>query len=107
MRINLQLQSNCMRLLLPFLLLLLTLNSNSYAQGITVSGNITTGDKAVEAASLSLLKTKDSSLVKLEISDKQGNFEFTNIKAGNYFLQADVIGYKKVFYRHLKSAIRI
>src|SRR4029077_7694337 len=53
--------------------------------------------KPVESASLSLLKIKDSSLVKIEVTDKQGNFEFDNIKSGNYFVQADVVGYKKIF----------
>ncbi len=67
------------------------------AQNATISGSITAAGKGEEAASLSLLKIKDSSLVKLEISDKQGSFEFDNIKAGNYFLQADVVGYKKFF----------
>ncbi|HEY2727012.1 MAG TPA: outer membrane beta-barrel family protein, partial [Parafilimonas sp.] len=72
--------------------------TNLFAQqGATISGSISAEGKSVEAASLSLLKTKDSSLVKLEISDKQGNFEFDNIKSGNYFLQANVVGYKKSF----------
>ena len=62
-----------------------------------ISGSITALGKGVEAASLSLFKTKDSSLIKVEISDKQGNFEFNNIKSGNYFLQAAIVGYKKVF----------
>ena len=94
-----------MRISIPalfFCILLVKTNDLFAQQGITVSGNITAGGKAVEAASLSLLRTKDSSVIKLEISDKQGNFEFNNIKAGNYFLQADAVGYKKFFYRHLK-----
>jgi outer membrane receptor protein involved in Fe transport len=66
-------------------------------QAATISGKITASEKPVEAASLSLLKTKDSSLVKIEVSDKQGNFEFDNIKAGSYFLRTDVVGYKKSF----------
>lgn len=62
-----------------------------------ISGKVTVAGKAVEAASLSLLKTKDSSVVKIELSDKEGRFEFDNIKPGNYLVQTDVIGYKKVF----------
>jgi outer membrane receptor protein involved in Fe transport len=89
-----------MRTLIPvsFLLIILTIQNRTYAQqGATVSGNISIAGKGAEAASLSLIKSKDSSLVKLEISDKQGNFEFDNIKNGNYFLQAEVVGYKKFF----------
>ena len=66
-------------------------------QSATISGKVTASEKPVEAASLSLLKTKDSSLVKIEVSDKEGKFEFDNIKAGNYFVRTDVVGYKKVF----------
>ena len=75
-----------------------TAANNIYAQqAATISGSISAEGKGIQSASLSLFKTKDSSLVKLEISDKQGNFEFDNIKSGNYFLQAEVVGYKKNF----------
>src|SRR5690242_12840557 len=66
-------------------------------QKATIKGKVVASEKPVEAASVSLLKTKDSSLVKIEITDKQGNFEFNNIKPGNYFLRTDVVGYKKIF----------
>jgi outer membrane receptor protein involved in Fe transport len=66
-------------------------------QNIIIKGKVTASEKPVEAASVSLLKTKDSSLVKIEITDKQGNFEFDNVKAGSYLLRTDVVGYKKVF----------
>jgi hypothetical protein len=58
---------------------------------------VTASDKPVEAASVALLKVKDSSTVKLEVTDKQGNFQFENIKPGNYLVRADVLGYKKIF----------
>jgi len=89
-----------MRTVLPLLFLLVSFvaaSSVKAQQGVTISGSISAAGKGVEAASLSLMKAKDSSLIKLEISDKLGNFEFNNIKSGNYFLQADVIGYKKFF----------
>src|SRR6187549_2707116 len=68
----------------------------SAQQNASVSGKVTAEGKPVEAASLSLLKIKDSSVVKIEITDKQGKYEFDNIKTGNYFVQANVVGYKKV-----------
>jgi outer membrane receptor protein involved in Fe transport len=87
-----------MRAVLPLLLLSVVFGNKLYAQqGATISGSISAAGKGVEAASLSLLKTKDSSLVKLAVSDKQGNFEFTSIKTGNYLLRADAIGYKRFF----------
>ncbi len=83
--------------LIFFLTFIVLITASAKAQQFSVSGNVSNADKPVEAASLSLLKTKDSSLVKLEISDKQGKFEFDNIKPGNYLLKAEVVGYKKVF----------
>jgi len=89
-----------MKLLLRLLFLFIVFGDGNYLfaqpnSSAAVSGHISTSGKAVEAASISLLKTKDSSLVKLELSDKQGNFEFDNIKSGRYFLKADVVGYEK------------
>ncbi len=66
-------------------------------QNAAIAGKVTASEKPVEAASVSLLKAKDSSLVKIEVSDKQGNFEFDNIKPGKYLLQTNVVGYKKVY----------
>ncbi|HYK45237.1 MAG TPA: TonB-dependent receptor [Parafilimonas sp.] len=66
-------------------------------QNATISGKVTASEKPVEAASIALLKIKDSSTVKVEVTDKQGNFQFENIKPGNYLVQADVLGYKKIF----------
>lgn len=61
-----------------------------------ISGNIRSADdKAVDAATISLLKSKDSSLVKIAVSDKTGAFEFENIKAGKYFITTDAVGYSK------------
>jgi len=57
---------------LSFLFIICT--SAHAQQNATISGKVTAAEKPVEAASLSLLKTKDSSLVKIEISDKEGKF---------------------------------
>jgi len=85
-----------LRLLFSWILFVIA--QNIYAQqGVTISGSIHTSNKAVEAASISLMKAKDSSLAKLELSDKEGKFEFNNIKPGNYFIKAEVVGYKKTF----------
>jgi outer membrane receptor protein involved in Fe transport len=89
-----------MRTLLRFLFscFVFGIANNVFAQqGATISGSVSVAGKAAEGASLSLLKTKDSSLVKLGISDKQGSFEFDNIKSGSYILRTYVVGYKKYF----------
>jgi len=61
-----------------------------------ISGAIKgTNDKMVEAATVSLLKSSDSSAVKFAVSDKSGVFEFENIKAGKYFVKIEAVGYSK------------
>src|SRR6266496_6256544 len=46
----------------------------------------------VENATIELLKAKDSSLVKIAITDKNGVAEFENINFGNYILKASNAG---------------
>src|SRR5215203_5236531 len=47
----------------------------------------------LSAATVSLLKAKDSSsLVKVAVTDKTGNFEFINIKEGNYIISYSLVG---------------
>lgn len=52
-------------------------------------------DKVIDAATVTLLKSKDSTVVKIAISDKTGAFEFDNIKNGTYFIMAEAVGYTK------------
>jgi hypothetical protein len=49
--------------------------------------------KALHNASLSLKRSKDSSLVKIAISGTDGKYEFNNIKEGSYFINASAIGH--------------
>jgi iron complex outermembrane recepter protein len=50
---------------------------------------------AVEAATASLLRARDSSLVKVALSDNSGSFEFEKIANGDYFITITAVGYKK------------
>ena len=86
---------------LTILLLVLMSALNLFAQD--ASGNITgkvtdnTGQKPIDAATISLYKSADSSLVKINLSDKEGKFYFENIASGNYYIAASFVGYAKVF----------
>lgn len=64
-----------------------------------ISGTIIDGgnQKIIDAATISLLKVKDSSLVKLSLTDKEGQFYFENIKNGTYIIMASSIGHRKVY----------
>jgi iron complex outermembrane receptor protein len=62
-----------------------------------ISGFIKSQDnKAIEAATVTLMKAKDTSVVKIAVTDKTGLFEFEKIKNDNYLLKVDAIGYNKL-----------
>ncbi len=69
------------------------------ANGGKISGSIKDGgnQKIIDAASVSLLKAKDSSLVKVAVTDNSGNFSFENVKEGNYLVLATSIGHSKSY----------
>ncbi len=64
-----------------------------------ITGSIKDGgqQKVIDAASVSLLKAKDSSLVKIAITDKEGNFTIENVKEGTYIVLATSIGHAKTY----------
>src|ERR1700751_303035 len=49
--------------------------------------------KAIHSATVSLYKIKDSSLVKLVATNKNGEYEFLNITSGKYYVTASNLGY--------------
>ncbi|MEI8059784.1 MAG: TonB-dependent receptor plug domain-containing protein, partial [Ferruginibacter sp.] len=53
--------------------------------------------KIIDAASVSLLKAKDSSLIKIAVTDKEGNFLIENVKEGAYLVLATSIGHSKTY----------
>ncbi|MDB5200914.1 MAG: TonB-dependent receptor [Ferruginibacter sp.] len=82
------------------LLALSGISLSSFAQSAgKISGAIKDGgnQKIIDAASVSLLRAKDSSLVKLSVADKDGNFSFENVKEGSYLVLATSVGHTKVY----------
>lgn len=70
-------------------LLVIILMMKGYAQSAetNVSGTITeTKNAPVASATISLMKAKDSSLTKISVTDKSGNFSFTGIPYGSYYV---------------------
>jgi iron complex outermembrane recepter protein len=77
--------------------LLFISNVETKAQG-KISGQITDDkNKIVEFASVTLLKAKDSTLVKGALSDQNGSFEFEKISSGDYLVNISQMGYKKFY----------
>ncbi len=84
------------------LLAVIAIGLSSFAQSATggkISGSIKDGgnQKVIDAASVSLLKAKDSGLVKVAVTDKDGNFSFENLKEGRYLVLATSIGHTKTY----------
>jgi len=71
----------------------------AFAQNIAkISGKVKDAEgKFPSAATVSLLKSKDSSLVKIAVTDKTGLYELLNIKEGSYLLSITSVGYKKSY----------
>src|SRR5665647_623617 len=63
-----------------------------------IHGSITDdGSNPIKDASVLLLKSSDSSLVKGVISDASGKYSFENINKGKYLVSASFTGMQQVF----------
>jgi iron complex outermembrane receptor protein len=80
-----------------FLLAIGFLPIMAWAQPVAkISGVIADSKKnAVEAGTVSLLRGKDSVLVKITTINKTGQFELENINPGRYLLAANVLGFER------------
>src|SRR5437762_8232982 len=62
-----------------------------------INGTVKDGDqKAIHSATVSLLKAKDSSLIKFAATNKNGEYEFVDVADGKYLLSVTNVGYTKV-----------
>lgn len=87
-----------MRKILPLLMLLVM--CGMYANAQNVSGVVKDAEgKTMTNATVSLLRAKDSSLVKLNVTDKEGHYKFSNVKAGKYLVSSTYVGYANGFSR--------
>lgn len=77
----------------------------SFAQnGGKIFGSIKDGGQqaVIDASSVTLLRAKDSSLVKTSITDKEGKFLFENLTDGSYLVAATSVGYQKTFSNQIQ-----
>lgn len=82
------------------LLAAITIGMSSQAQtGGKITGSIKDGgnQRIIDASTVSLLKAKDSSLVKSAVTDATGNFSFENVKEGNYLVLATSVGHARTY----------
>ena len=71
----------------------------AFAQQNVIKGKVLEINKInlVPATTISLLKSKDSAIVKTGFADAAGNFSLENVKTGKYILMATAVGYEKTF----------
>jgi iron complex outermembrane recepter protein len=70
-----------------------------FAVGQNVSGTLKDGKgSGIGKKSIALLKAADSSIVKIEVTEKDGSFVFENIKAGNFLLSFNEKGFEKKYF---------
>ncbi|MBD0277448.1 MAG: TonB-dependent receptor, partial [Flavisolibacter sp.] len=87
-----------MKQVCTLLMMVLFMSGTAFSQTGKISGKITDAQgKGIASATVSLLKARDSALVKLALSDKQGMYEFTAMQEGKYLLSFTYIGYTKTF----------
>ena len=92
------------RLLLFFTALSVAISNPVQAQnkiaGSKISGTVVDEQqKALDYATISLLKAKDSTLVKTTVTDPDGKYAYENLLSGKYLVSATMVGYKKVYSR--------
>src|SRR5688572_11719439 len=84
-----------MRKLLTLLAVILTLSIASQAQ-TKVSGTVIDGNtKTLESATITLLRAKDSSVAKMSVADKTGNYSFEGVGEGKYLVAISAVGHQK------------
>ncbi|MGZ5190073.1 MAG: TonB-dependent receptor domain-containing protein, partial [Flavisolibacter sp.] len=81
------------------LLTLMTVTLVGFAQKTNrITGHVIDGSqKTIEAATISLLKSKDSVAVKFAVADKKGIYVFENVPAGQYMVSISAVGHDKGF----------
>jgi outer membrane receptor protein involved in Fe transport len=86
-----------MKITLAILLLTLSVFNAAAQQENVYRGRVTVSSTPHPGATVALLQQKDSTLVKLSVTDKDGLFEFTGIAAGKHIFLITSVGYDSAF----------
>ena len=93
-----QLYMRRLRFLLVLLVCLSCISVSAQTAGKNITGSVTANNqKAVESATITLVKAKDSSVVKIAVADQNGNYHFENIPEGDYLVIISAVGYQSQY----------
>jgi len=82
--------------LLTFTILAFICGAAQAQTGTKISGSVSDkGSKKLESVSVYLLKALDSAIVKAEVTNKEGAFEFNKIGQGRYLVMVTAVGFDK------------
>src|SRR4051812_44609631 len=72
--------------------------TNAQMKNGKISGTVIDGkSKVIESATITLRNVKDSSVAKISVADKDGNYVFENIAEGSYFVSITAVGHEPAF----------
>ena len=66
---------------------------NGKINGVVIDGS----QKTIESATISLLRAKDSSVMKFSLANKDGIYSFENIPDGKYLVSVSAVGHQKAY----------
>ncbi len=82
------------KILIVFAIAAFAFKGRAQTTETTVSGSaVDTKNAPVESASISLMMQKDSSIIKIAVSNKEGKFSFSSIPFGNYFISISAVNF--------------
>lgn len=82
------------------LVILMGVSISGFAQvkNGTVNGTVIDGNtKTIESATITLLRAKDSVVVKMSVADKTGKYSFEGVTDGSYLVSISAVGHNKGF----------
>ncbi|MEI2740139.1 MAG: TonB-dependent receptor [Chitinophagaceae bacterium] len=72
--------------------------SNAQMNYGKITGTVIDGStKTIESATITLLRAKDSSVVKMSVADKAGKYQFEAVPEGKYMVSISAVGHNKGF----------
>jgi iron complex outermembrane recepter protein len=86
------------KIITSLLTVLITISGFSQTGKGKIAGSVVDGNsKTIESATITLIKTSDSSVVKMSVADKSGNYAFDGIADGKYLVAVTAVGHTKAF----------
>jgi len=88
-----------MRIVFVFFVLAVLNTFSAFAQTAgKIQGSVKDeSGKGLAAATISLMRSGDSALIKMGVTDAMGIYEFTTINEGSYFLSVSNVGFSRAF----------